>query len=134
MHYCFGFFYEVFFLIFGSILFVISKVTMSYGGDDLGAALEVGDNFTFNANERNDEGTSFWLILCIEPLLKVKAPFIDNQGSSYEEGDDVVKGLYYQKQGSSDNSYVLLKDSYKVYVYSHLVKVMKFTMLLGITK
>ncbi len=78
MHYCFGFFYEVFFFFFGSILFVISKFTMSYGGDDLGAALEVGDNFTFNANERNDEGTSFWLILCIEPLLKVKAPFIDN--------------------------------------------------------
>jgi hypothetical protein len=43
-----------------------------------------------------------------------------------EEGDDFVGGLYYQKWENSDNSYVFLKDSHKVYVYSHLVRVVKF--------
>jgi hypothetical protein len=109
-------------------LFVVSRVVISYACDELGATLEVGDNFIVNAKEGNDEGASFWLILCIEPLHKVKAPFIDNWGSSYEEGDDVVEGLYYQKWGINDNFYVLLKDSHKVYVYSHLVKVIKFMM------
>jgi hypothetical protein len=58
-------------------------------------------------------------------------PFTNNWGSSYEEGDDVVGGLYYQKWGNSDNSYVLLKDSCKVYVYSHLMRAIKFLMPLG---
>jgi len=90
--------------------------------------LEVGDNFIINAKEGNDEDASFWLIMCIKPLHKVKALFIDNWGNSYEEGDDVVKGLYYQKWGNSDNSYFFFKDSCKVYVYSHLVKAMTFLM------
>jgi hypothetical protein len=40
--------------------------------------LEVGDNFIVIAEEWNDEGASFWLILRIKPLHKVKTPFIDN--------------------------------------------------------
>jgi hypothetical protein len=53
--------------------------------------------------------------------------FTNNWGSN-EEGDDVVGGLYYQKCGNNDNSYVLLKDSHKVYVYYHLIRVVKFLM------
>ncbi len=49
-------------------------------------------------------------------------------GTSFDEGDDVVAWLYYQKWGSSDPSYVLLKDSHVTYVYSHLVRVVKFLM------
>jgi len=59
-------------------LFVVSKVAISYVGDELVAVLEVGDNFTINAEEGNDEAAYFWLILCIEPLHKVKVPFINN--------------------------------------------------------
>jgi hypothetical protein len=63
---------------FCSILFVISRVAISYAGDEFVAVLEIGDNFIVNAEEGNDESTSFWLILCIGPLHKVKVPFIDN--------------------------------------------------------
>jgi hypothetical protein len=65
-----GLFDELF--CFGFILFVVSKVTISYVGDELVVVLEVGDNFIVNAKERNDENASFLLILCIEPLHKVK--------------------------------------------------------------
>ncbi len=96
--------WSLFLFCFCYILFVVSRVVISYVGDELAAVLEVGDNFIINAEEGNDEDVSFWLIMCTKPLHKVKAPFIDNWENSYEEGDDVVKGLYYQKWGNSDNS------------------------------
>jgi hypothetical protein len=49
-------------------------------------------------------------------------------GNFFNEGDDVITCFYYQKWGSVDSSYVLSKDSHVVYVYSHLVHVMKFLM------
>ncbi len=92
------------------------------GNDDLVVVLEVNDNVIINAKEGNDEGASFWLILCTKPLHKVKTPFIDKWGiNSYEEGANVIGGLYYQKWGNNDNTYVLFKEPQKVYVYSHLV-------------
>jgi hypothetical protein len=51
-------------------------------------------------------------------------PFTENLGST----NDVVRGLYYQKWGNNDNSYVFLKNSNKVYVYSHLIRVVKLLM------
>jgi hypothetical protein len=47
------------------------------GSDELVVVLEVNDNAIFNAKEGNDEGASFWLILCIKPLHKVRTPFIN---------------------------------------------------------
>jgi hypothetical protein len=61
-------------------------------------------------------------------LHKVTKAFTDNWGTSFEEGDDVVGGIYYQKWGHSDTSYVLLKDSQQVYIFSHMVRAIKFLM------
>jgi hypothetical protein len=66
--------------------------------------------------------------MCIKPLHKVKDAFIDQWGISFEEGDDVVGGIYYQRWGNYDTSYVLLKYLHKVYFYSHLVRAIKFLM------
>jgi len=128
MHYC-----SFNWVIWWTFLFLFNYVCnfKSYNllcRDELVVVLEVGDNFIVIAEEWNDEGASFWLILCTKPLHKVKTPFIDNWGNSYEEGDDVVGGLYYQKWGNNDNYYVFFKDSHKVYVYSHIVMVVKFLM------
>jgi hypothetical protein len=49
-------------------------------------------------------------------------------GTNFNEGDNVITSFYYKKWGSIDSSYVLLKDSHVVYVYSHLVHVTKFLM------
>ncbi len=107
-----------------------SNVVLIYGhtGDELATILKVNDNFIVNVEEGNDEGVTFWVILCTKPLHKVKASFIDNWGSSYEVSDDVVGGLYYHKWGNNDKTYVLLTDSHKIYVYFHLVRVVKFLM------
>jgi hypothetical protein len=95
-------------------------------GDELVTALEIGDNLAVNIKEGND-GVSFLLILCIEPLRKVTKAFTNGWGTSFEE-DDVVGNTYYQKWGHSDTSYVLLKDSQKVYICSHMVRAIKFLM------
>jgi len=68
-------------------------------GDELAIALEIGDNLTINIEEGNDEGVSFWLILCIKPLHKVTKAFTDNWGTSFEEGDDVVGGIMTKNAG-----------------------------------
>jgi hypothetical protein len=47
---------------------------------------------------------------------------------NYNEGDEVVAKKYYKKWGNSNSTYVLLKDSHAVYLYSHLVRAMKFLM------
>jgi hypothetical protein len=46
-------------------------------GDELATTLKIGDNLAVNAKEGHDEGVSFWLILCIEPLCKVTKAFTD---------------------------------------------------------
>ncbi len=43
-------------------------------------------------------------------------------------GDYVVVSLYYQKWGTNEHSYVLLKDSHLTYLHSHLVCAIKFLM------
>jgi hypothetical protein len=83
--------------------------------------LEVGDNFVINEEEGNSEGQDFWLVCCSKPLHTLMCKW----GIKYYEGDEVVVGKYYQNWGNSDSSYVLLKDSSVVYLYSHLVKVVK---------
>ncbi len=82
------------------------------GSDELVVVLEVNDNVIVSAKEGNDEGVSFWLILCVKPLHKIRTPFIDKWGiSHYEEGANVIRSLYYQKWGNIDNTYALFKDS-----------------------
>ncbi len=58
----------------------------------------------------------------------VQKSFIDKWGTSFEVGDYVVASLYYQKWGTNEYSYVLLKYFHLAYVHSHLVCAFKFLM------
>jgi hypothetical protein len=49
-------------------------------------------------------------------------------GTSFDANDDVVGNIYYQRWGNNDTFYVLLKDSHRAYLYSHLVKAVRFLM------
>jgi len=80
--------------------------------------LEVGDNFAIS----EEKGC------CTKPLHTLIHPLIRKWGIQYYEGDEIVVGKYYKKWGNSYSSYVLLKDSSVVYLYSHLMKVVKFLM------
>ncbi len=63
---------------------------------------------------------------CTKPLHKLDGPC--KWGMNYNEGHEVVVGKYYKKWGNSYSTYVLLRDSHVVYLYSHLVMAMKFLM------
>lgn len=101
---------------------------MNFAGDELAGILEIGDNLVVNAEDGNPKGMVFYLILCTKAFHKVEEAFTDNGGTNFDVVDDVVTCLYYHKWGYIDSSYVLLKDSHVVYVYSHLVRVMELLM------
>jgi hypothetical protein len=101
---------------------------LDFVGNELVGVLEIGDNLVANVKDGNLGGVAFYLILCTKALHKVKDAFIDIWGTSFDVGDDVVASIYYHKWENNDSSYVLLKDSHVVYVYSHLVGVGKFLM------
>ena len=98
-------------------------------GDELSALLEVGDNFAVVASTDNDEGVEFFLICCSRGFHEVKVAFTCHWGTSFQVGDKVVCGTYYQKWGRSDSSsYVLLNSSKIVYLHACHVVVIKFLM------
>ncbi len=90
--------------------------------------LKVGDNLAINVEDGNTECVSLYLILCTKTFHKVRKTFTNHWGTSFDEGDDVVVGFYYHKWGNNHSSYVFLKDSHIVYVYSHLMRAVKFLM------
>jgi len=92
------------------------------------ATLDVGDNFVVNVEVGNFKGVDFWIKCYSRPLHCVQKTFTDKWGTSFEVGDYVVVGLYYQKWVTNEHSYVLLKDSHLAYLHSHLVCVVKFLM------
>jgi hypothetical protein len=90
--------------------------------------LDVGDNFVVNAKIGNSKGMNFWTIYCSRPLHCVQKTFKDKWGTYFELGDYVVVGLHYQRWGTNEHSYVLLKDSHLVYLHYNFVHVIKFLM------
>jgi hypothetical protein len=38
---------------------------------ELAVVLDLGDNMAINVEEGNDEGASFWLIMCTDPFHKI---------------------------------------------------------------
>ncbi len=70
--------------------------------DELVGVLDIGDNHAVNAEDGNFKGASFWLIMCTKSLRKVKKAFTNRWGKTFDEGDDAVVGLYYQKWGNNE--------------------------------
>jgi hypothetical protein len=104
----------------------------SFGGTDrqaLAATLEVGDHFAVVAEEGNSEGVDFYILLCQKFLYEVQeASSEDSWGQKVYHGEHIVVGTYYQRRGSSNNSYVLCGTNRPAFIYSHLVITTKFNM------
>jgi hypothetical protein len=97
-------------------------------GIALATTLEIGDNFTMNAKIGNSQGVGFWVACCTKPVHTIRKEFINKWGTPFVVGDDVVTWLYYQRWGSNDRSYVLLKEFHVVYMLCNVVCVGKFLM------
>jgi hypothetical protein len=94
-------------------------------GDDLANTLEIGDNFAINAKFGNAKGVHFYIISCSKPIHVVNENFKCHWGTKFTRGETDVVGKYYKKWGNYYSTYVLLKDSHVVFLYSHLVRVTK---------
>jgi hypothetical protein len=113
---------------------------LASGGDDmwgnyqddaelLAATVDIGDNFALNAAKGNSEGCDYWIINCTKALHSVKVAFQCKWGEEFEVGDEALAGIYYQRWGNADSSYVLLKNSHTVFVHARYVRAVKFAML-----
>jgi hypothetical protein len=105
----------------------------SKGPDEniLASELETGDHFAILADplDPNSNGAEFFVLLCTKPMYIVQEESLtDEWGVTVTRGDEVVEGLYYQRQGRRENSYVLLQDVGAACVYSHLVCANRFSM------
>ncbi len=103
------------------------KWDYSIDGNALTTTLEIGDNFGVNVEIGNLEGVDFWVVCCIKPMHTIRKEFIDEWGTSFAIGDDVVR-LYHQRWGSNDRSFVLFKGFHVVYILCNVVCVAKIRM------
>jgi hypothetical protein len=104
------------------------KWDYSVDGNPLTTTLEIGDNFVMNAEIGNLEGVDLWVFCCTKPMHIIRKEFTYKWGTSFAIGDDDVARLYYQRWGSNDRSFVLLKDYHVVYMLCNVVCVAKFLM------
>jgi hypothetical protein len=102
----------------------------AYGvdGDYLAACLQLGDNFAVNAEEGNDEDVDFYIVLCTKALFTATKSFKCKWGETFNVGDKVVAGKYYQKWGRSESNYVLLRKGETIHLLASCVRAIKFPM------
>jgi hypothetical protein len=106
------------------------EISFGTKGDDLASIVEVGVNIAVNAKFGNVEGVDFYVICCSKTLYIIKEDFKCKWGTKFLANEQVVANKYYQKWGNYGGTYVLLKDSRVVFMYSHLVRTTKFLMIL----
>ncbi len=101
------------------------KWDYSVDGNALTTTLEI----VVNVEIGNLEGVDFWVVCCIKPMQTIRKEFINKWGTSFATCDDAFTRLYqYQRWGSNDRSFVLLKDFHVVYMLCNVVCVAKFLM------
>jgi hypothetical protein len=95
-------------------------------GGSKGDMLNIGDNFAISTEEDNNEGVEFYVLQCQRLKFFVKEPFECVWRGSFEVGNCVVAGTYYQRWGRTDMTYVFLNESRVFYVNADLVIACKF--------
>ncbi|KAG0597044.1 hypothetical protein M758_UG307000 [Ceratodon purpureus] len=101
--------------------------------NDLASELMVDDHFAVYADplDPNAGGAKFFMLMCTKRMHVVEENgTIDSWGGVFEWDDEVVEGLYYHQQGTSQNSYLFNGAAGGARIYSHLVVAIKFGMRL----
>ncbi len=99
-------------------------------GESLVAYVEVGYCFIVVTNDDIEAfGVGFWILMCTERLHTVTLErHVNVYGQMFIYGSQIVIGKYFEQQGRSSYSYVQC-DKGEVYVYSRLIRVVKFQMV-----
>jgi hypothetical protein len=100
------------------------------GMNTLAAELEIGDCFAILAEPGNSEKANWFILQCTKPMHLVQEEVKEDAwGNQFDQGDEVVEGLYFQQKGIKENSYIFLRDKGTACVYSHHVCANKFAMV-----
>lgn len=98
---------------------------------DLADDLRVGDKFVVPAEDGNEEGVLYYVLVCQRTKFVVRTPFSCVWGNDFEVGDEVVEGKYFQRWGNRESgNYVFPDGSHPAYIHSHWVKAIRFPMLM----
>jgi hypothetical protein len=100
-------------------------------GTYLASILELGDNLAICAAPENEENVEFYILMCTKKPFVCKKAFTCVWGETFEVGDSVIEGTYYQKYGTGHDTYVFLRKSQKAYVAVENIQAVKFPMLLA---
>ncbi len=71
---------------------------------------------------------SFKLFLCDKMVHTIKESFINGQGQTWYEGDNVIGGLWYEWLRLGSHTYYLHENSPIAWVFSHSIITSKFPM------
>jgi hypothetical protein len=100
-----------------------------HDSESLAACLEVGDYFAVATIDDAEDNAGFWVLMCTKRLHMVtKEKHVNTYGHMFIYSSQVVIGKYFKQQGRSSYSYVRC-DIGEAYIYSHLIKVVKFQMI-----
>lgn len=100
-------------------------------GEYFASILEIGDNYAISAAADNEENVDFYLLVCTKKVYTCQTRFRCKWGESFEVGDKVVQGRYYQKYGTGADTYVYLKTSHLAHCHVEYLRAVKFPMLMA---
>ena len=102
--------WEVELLVLGARGYVWAVINAQFKDDDwdnfgcnreyFASITELGDNFAIVAAPDNEENVDFYLLVCTKQVYTCREPFSCPWGESFELGDSVIQGRYYQKYGT----------------------------------
>ena len=100
----------------------------TYAGhyDSLRDALTLGDNFSITFEENNEEAIDFYILKCVVAKDLTTNEQIDAWGNKIEKHTYMVTGHWYKSLQA--NLYELWDNKPAVFIYSHLIRAIKFPM------
>lgn len=100
----------------------------TYAGhyDSLSDALTPGDNFAVTSEENNEEAVDFYILKCVVAKDLTTNEQIDAWGNKIEKHTYMVTGHWYKSLQA--NLYELWDNKPVVFIYSHLIRAIKFPM------
>ena len=93
--------------------------------------LELGDNFAVSAAADNEENVAFHILVCTRKVFTCTQGFKCKWGETFQVGDKVIQGRYFQKFGTGADTYVYLQKSHLAHHNVDYIRAVKFPMIIA---
>lgn len=98
-------------------------------GENLASCLDLGENFATAAEEDNEEGVDFYLLVCCSKPYVVREAFTCPWGEQFLPGQLAVRARYFQKWGTGSHNYVYRAKSQYAHCHVGDIRAVKFPMI-----